>query len=319
MKKKFALLRNLSLLSGLDDKEIREIAKHSISKKYKKGEILFKKGSTGKELFIVEKGEVLVFKETSEGNRQILASYIEGKSFNEMSLFEDIPEQATAQAEIDTQLVVFDRNALNEIMTNHSPIAARMLHKLLCKIAERNRMANNLLAEQTKQSQDIKEREVTDQLTGLYNRGYLEEQLETELPNFGDHISIIIFKPDGFKAVNDTYGHVAGDNVLKIIAKTIAKNLRKKDKIIRYRGNEFVIILPHTEKFVALKIGEKLKKQALRMKTGEFTLGKNLKISASIGVACYPEQGTVIADVIQKGYNVMQKIMTDGGNRVDFV
>ena len=269
-------------------------------------------------MFIVAQGRVLIYKKTSGDNQQILASYIAGDCFNEINLFEDSPSQATAYAEMETELLILNYEGLISIMMEDSRIAARILHELLCNTAGRIRQANSILAEKTRQTEKIKLQEITDQLTGHYNRIYLDTQLDKELSDFGDNISVLSLKMDRFKVINDTFGHDAGDLVLKKLSETLVKWAQKKDRILRYRGNEFIAILPHTEKYPALIAGESFRKKVSVMDIGKITGGKKKKITVSIGVASFPEHGGSIREVITRAYRTMQEILISGGNRVDY-
>lgn len=103
---------------------------------------------------------------------------------------------------------------------------------------------------------------ITDDLTNLYNRRYFEEQLEKEISlthRHGDTVSIIITDIDHFKAVNDTYGHARGDEVLREMAATLRNRIRKTDIVCRIGGEEFVIICKRADKNTAIEIAETLR------------------------------------------------------------
>ncbi len=90
----------------------------------------------------------------------------------------------------------------------------------------------------------------TDSLTGLYNHRYFQQQLNTEIARgtrYGFPVSLVLFDIDYFKSVNDRFGHLAGDNVLIAIARTVGQIVRPSDMVARYGGEEFAIILPQTD------------------------------------------------------------------------
>ena len=126
----------------------------------------------------------------------------------------------------------------------------------------------------------------TDALTGLWNRRYLEEMLEMEFKRARRHdhdISIMVIDLDYFKRVNDTYGHMAGDEVLRAISNRIADCLRETDFIGRYGGEELVVILPVTEQDIAKEIANKI-----LLKISEKPVmfeSKDINITASIGMS----------------------------------
>jgi len=122
-------------------------------------------------------------------------------------------------------------------------------------------------------------------LTGLWNRGYLEEMLEMEFKRarrYKHHISILLIDLDHFKQVNDTYGHLAGDEVLRQVSDRIKSCLRETDFVGRYGGEEIVVILPETEHQIADKIANKI----LHIISVEPVLFEEsvIKVTTSIGV-----------------------------------
>ncbi|MEL7150429.1 MAG: diguanylate cyclase [Pseudomonadota bacterium] len=128
---------------------------------------------------------------------------------------------------------------------------------------------------------------VTDHLTGLYNRRYAETYLAS-LQTVGTwarpEFSVLLIDLDHFKSVNDTFGHSAGDRVLKEVAKRLQSNLRACDLIARYGGEEFLIVLPETSCATAALLGERLK-CAISAPCVRVSEDECISITASIGVA----------------------------------
>jgi diguanylate cyclase (GGDEF)-like protein len=135
----------------------------------------------------------------------------------------------------------------------------------------------------------LRETAVTDGLTGLYNHKSFLERLSVEFnraERYGSELSLIMIDVDKFKEINDTYGHVTGDSVLKIIAGVLKANLRQSDLAARYGGDEFALILPETGVEKAYKVGEKLRQ---RVEANPILLNPDLNISTtlSVGVSAY--------------------------------
>lgn len=134
---------------------------------------------------------------------------------------------------------------------------------------------------------------LTDVLTGVYNRRYAMRHMEGLMKRVGDTgkaLSVLICDLDRFKAVNDTYGHAAGDAVLKQFAQCCTQSMRNIDMVARYGGEEFLILLPDTDGENAVKAAERLCKKvaATPMDIPEAPGGK-LNVTVSIGVACTSE------------------------------
>jgi diguanylate cyclase (GGDEF)-like protein len=129
----------------------------------------------------------------------------------------------------------------------------------------------------------------TDGMTGLYNHRYFQEALGREISRsrrYGAPVSLVYMDIDHFKKFNDTYGHQIGDEVLKLVAATIKRNLRDSDVPCRYGGEELVAILPDTDQDGAFIAGEKIRKsiESLKFPINE----KMVRITISIGVSTYP-------------------------------
>ncbi len=138
----------------------------------------------------------------------------------------------------------------------------------------------------TKFMEDIEKKAIYDALTDCYNKKEIEEFVKKFLFNYlrykKDYFTIMILDIDHFKKINDTYGHLAGDYVLKELAKIIKNVIRKSDICGRFGGEEFVIILPNTKISGAMKLAERLRKE---IENHPFTFGeKQIKVTVSIGI-----------------------------------
>ena len=102
----------------------------------------------------------------------------------------------------------------------------------------------------------------TDSLTSVYNRHFFNEILPREMERasrYDNHLSVLLLDIDGFKNYNDTFGHLKGDVVLKTIARIFFLQLRKSDTIARFGGDEFVVILPETNRHRAIAIADRIR------------------------------------------------------------
>jgi two-component system cell cycle response regulator len=141
-------------------------------------------------------------------------------------------------------------------------------------------------AEQEAMLQQLYDASVTDALTGAYNREHFDSRLASELSyarRHGTALSLLLLDLDHFKRVNDTYGHEAGDAVLKELANTIRADLRMEDVFARYGGEEFAVILRGISRADAGHVAERFRQriESLRVKHGEHLIS----VTASIGCA----------------------------------
>jgi two-component system, cell cycle response regulator len=153
----------------------------------------------------------------------------------------------------------------------------------------------------------------TDTLTGAFTRAKFNEDIKNHIflsKQTGRRFSITIFDIDNFKHFNDTYGHIEGDNVLTGIAEAIITNKRSKDILIRWGGEEFVILFPSTTLSAAVKITERLRQI---IATADFNLGEH--ITCSFGVTEFQSHDTPVS-LLGRADNHLYEAKARGKNRV---
>lgn len=130
----------------------------------------------------------------------------------------------------------------------------------------------------------------TDGLTGLFNHRYFQERLSQELERaqrYKEKLSLLLVDIDHFKKINDTYGHPAGDKILKEVAKILASSIRAVDVAARYGGEEFAVILVNTDGRGALETAERIRRI---VESNKFDIsGAALKVTGSMGIAVFPD------------------------------
>lgn len=155
-----------------------------------------------------------------------------------------------------------------------------------------------------------------DPLTGCYNRREFQNQIQRSVSDATRHkrpLSIFMFDIDHFKAVNDTHGHPAGDEVLKEISRLVADNIRRGDTLARYGGEEFIAVLPETEKHKAIELADRLR---LKIQSKEIkTDGGNVRVTASFGIAEL-DPLTDSSRLIKDADEMLYKAKLSGRNRI---
>ncbi|MDP3938922.1 MAG: diguanylate cyclase [Deltaproteobacteria bacterium] len=164
----------------------------------------------------------------------------------------------------------------------------------------------------------LSELSVTDGLTNIYNRRYLREKLEVEFNRCSRYnlaLAYMMFDLDHFKAVNDRYGHMAGDYILVEVAAILKRNSRKPDLVARFGGEEFAMLLPNTQKKGAVALAERVRED---VEGARFTFEKHtISQTLSAGVVLYPHPDIHSADqLIQKADHALFKAKEGGRNRV---
>ncbi len=166
---------------------------------------------------------------------------------------------------------------------------------------------------------ELEQRAYLDFLTGLQNRGSFIEKAEQELARhhrYNDPFSLIMFDLDHFKRINDSYGHSIGDLVLRMVADVSCKALREIDIIGRIGGEEFAIVLPHTEKAVAAEVAERLR-TLLEASKVQLEGGESLTCTASFGVTATHEHTTKIDTLLLEADAALYQAKAKGKNRVE--
>src|SRR6185295_13782874 len=161
---------------------------------------------------------------------------------------------------------------------------------------------------------------VHDSLTGLYNRRYLERALEREVLRAARNkrtVGVIMLDLDHFKQFNDSHGHEAGDALLRALGDYLVTHVRAEDIACRYGGEEFVVILPEASPEMSRVRAQELWKgvQGLHVNLhGELLRG----VTASLGVAAFPAQGTTVAELLRAADAAMYAAKRQGRDRVEF-
>ncbi len=161
-----------------------------------------------------------------------------------------------------------------------------------------------------------------DTLTGLYNRWYVIEKIDSELNRairHGSPMSLLMLDIDHFKRINDTWGHPAGDEVLKSVGKMLKESCRVYDVPGRYGGEEFCIVLPETRPGNTTVVAERIRK---RLESTELPMGdESVTVTASIGVAGMDTNGDAEmlspAGLIDRADRALYSAKTRGRNRIE--
>jgi diguanylate cyclase (GGDEF)-like protein len=173
-------------------------------------------------------------------------------------------------------------------------------------------------AELTQLADRLREESTVDALTGLYNRRHLDQVLTRELSlavRAGHGVGVILLDLDHFKALNDTFGHVAADAVLRGVADYLRSRLRVYDIPCRYGGEEIVIVVPGARTRDAATLAEQLRQGIERLAVQH--AGRAVTpITASFGVSTFPRHGVDGTQLLQAADGALYVSKSDGRNRV---
>jgi diguanylate cyclase (GGDEF)-like protein len=191
------------------------------------------------------------------------------------------------------------------------------------KLSEHNRQLMDRLKQNAEELKDLNrrlhEQATRDGLTGLFNHRYFRESLATELARCSRYrrpFSLVFMDVDHFKRYNDTHGHLAGDDLLKNLARLLEQDRRGSTIVCRYGGEEFVMLVPETDREGALKLAEIVRQ---RIEAHPFSgeerqpLGR---VTLSLGVASYPDDGEDAEILIQHADKALYAAKNAGRNAV---
>ena len=158
----------------------------------------------------------------------------------------------------------------------------------------------------------------TDALTGCLNRGGIEEQLNVEMERLGRNgqtFSILLLDIDFFKRINDSYGHDVGDEVLKSVVAVVSQTIRAIDSLGRWGGEEFLLLLPSTDRESAIALAERIR-HAVASLNVSVPQGEAIEVTVSIGVAEAAADQFTIDRLIKLADERLYRAKEQGRNRV---
>ncbi len=224
----------------------------------------------------------------------------------------NVPILAIAEADNNTRLVRALEIGVNDYLVR--PIDKNELSARVRTQIKRKRYTERL----RDNVQMSIEMAITDALTGLFNRRYMESHLNTLVEQGavrGKPLTVLVLDIDFFKSINDTHGHDAGDDVLREFALRIKKSIRGIDLACRYGGEEFVVVMPETDLGVATMVAERLRR---RIATEGFPIqqgARSIEVTISIGISELRGEDTA-ATFLKRADQALYRAKRDGRNRV---
>jgi diguanylate cyclase (GGDEF)-like protein len=156
-----------------------------------------------------------------------------------------------------------------------------------------------------------------DGLTQIYNKRYFQETLDREMSRcqrYGRDLSLVLFDIDHFKQINDTFGHLTGDFVLKELAAVVKANIRREDFLARYGGEEFAIVLPEIDRQKAVVAAEKIR--GLVFEHAFVCNEERIQVAISLGVAAFDAQMASLEEFLRLADKNLYEAKSQGRNRV---
>jgi len=314
---KLALLRKAALFSTLGESELRTISRYSAFLEVPAGGEVFREGDDVAEMFIIREGSVVIRKKDESGNGRDVARFVAGEVFAETDLLDAAARAVSAVADSPSVILVFPARGLvfRDLLERHPVVFARVLQKLLGVVAGRIRATDRLISEKTPWIQDLKKQLLRDKLTGLYNRTWLEEEFPALLARHPE-TAFLFVKPDNFKAINDTYGHDAGDKALVLLADAVKSHVRPGDIGVRYRGDEYCVVRPGKGLAEAMETAREMLAAVKGIDLTQVTGGAAFRLTASVGISMHPAHAMTGKALVESCLARMMGARSAGGDRI---
>jgi diguanylate cyclase (GGDEF)-like protein len=159
---------------------------------------------------------------------------------------------------------------------------------------------------------------ITDDLTKLYNTRYVQSRMQSMIEDrqsSREQFSLIFLDLDGFKSVNDSYGHLVGARTLVEIGNIIFQTVGTKDEVARYGGDEFVVLMPEAGAMEAREMAERIRR-AIANHEFQSMPSPPIRLSASFGISVFPDHAQTLTEMIQKADNAMYAVKYSGKNAI---
>jgi len=310
--KRFQKYANLPLLNDVDIAQISDQLERCEQIQLDQGELLLSPQNPNNKMFVILEGTLSVHISVVKNEPITLLKY--GECVGEMSVFDGKEPSAYVVAEEHSCLLSIDRETL-WLMVDASHAIAR---NLLYFLSHRIRFGNDVYTDSQKSAKEHQAHANHDALTGLYNRRWINENfiLEINKAIFDQcPLSLVMIDIDHFKLLNDQYGHLIGDEVLKLVSSKMKALLRPGEMLARYGGEEFAILLPNTSSDTAISIAQRVRTGIQECQHTDPSSGDPIHVTISAGVAQLSKKDD-LESLIQTADQALYKAKNTGRNKV---
>lgn len=315
-------LKSIKAFSSLSVSELKQVSKYLKPVAIKKEGILCKEGEEGNELFIIQSGKAAVKIRLQDGSEKEITEFSSGDFFGEMAIFENEKRSATCSAKEDSRVFKLFKEDFLTIMGKTPVIAIKIMREMLDITSTRISNTGKFVSEMVKWGEEASRRSITDELTGLYNRRYLDTSLEDLFKKAKENnspLSLIMADMDYFREVNEGYSHEIGDKYIVEVAKIFKKHFRETDIIARFGGDEFTIVLPDTSSAEAKELAENIRSNVAKLDFLKQFEGPDLNLSVSLGIASYPGKCSDLNTLKELADKALYKSKEAGRNGVSVI
>jgi diguanylate cyclase (GGDEF)-like protein len=312
------VLKSIDILSPLGHEDLSRLYGLMSTEHYPEGQILFREGDSGETMYIVLSGSIAITVKAQDGEVLELARIPEGSFFGEMSIFDSAKRSATCVPKSDSTVLTLKAGDFYRFIETRPAAGFRVMQHMLRTTTRRLTATGAFLSDMVTWGEKARARAITDEYTGLYNRRFLEQaagERLTEAKGRGTALSLMMLDLDHFATLNDEYGQEVGDRVL-LSAVEVFRNVFPEETVqIRYGGDEFTFILPGTTAEETFELCDPILRALKEIEVPAGTSGSVHEVSASIGIAAYPEDGASFAVLMDRADRALYRAKEEGRAR----
>jgi diguanylate cyclase (GGDEF)-like protein len=316
-------LEKLPLCSGMSGLELNALSAFLEARRIPAGQIVFREGETGQELFIVRSGRIGSYVAQSDGTKREIYEHLPGSLFGEMAVIEGEPRSATCYAKEDAELFVLDAIDFYRLVWEHPIIGVKLLSSMARVMVSWLDEASGFLGGLVRWGQTARRRAIADDLSGLFNRRFLEETVRLRFSRGSSgsrRCALIMLDIDRFRGINATYGPQAGDAVISSAATIFGSLLEGGEIAARLGGEVWALFRPGGGMGGGLARAERIRRAAeslwLEFRTSREKPPERVSITVSLGVAWSPDLATTPDELMGAADRALFRAKEEGRNRV---
>lgn len=311
-KGKVSELLQLKLFEGESPAVLERLLEPARERLFDKGEVLLEPDQENHHLYLILDGSVQI---ELEAEGRAFVTYVgRGECVGELSVLDGKPTVARVVASEQTRILTIEREEFWRLLERSHIVVRNLLRLLSGRIRKNDEALSDSFVLQQRYAQSAR----IDPLTGLYNRYWLDEMLPRLVERSrtdGASLGMLMLDVDHFKQFNDTYGHLAGDEVLRKLGAIIRSHLRVGDSAVRYGGEEFVIILPEISRTSVFDVAQRLCQRVSEQTQKALSIKGLPGVTVSIGISMLGSEQDG-RDLIAAADAALYRAKNAGRNRV---